>query len=114
MPLDINFVLDRVADADRPPHFLDIGAGDVPRTRYQQFDLNDMAGEQFLRAWKIKNPKKYPEFSDPNQEYFDVMEFNSGGFLFVEVQGWQDGSTYHSFYYDGKTTRYADGLFNRG
>ena len=114
MALEDQFVLEMVAEADRPPHFLTEAAMDVPQERYRQFGLADMVGERIMRAWKIKNPREYdPEVESPNPEYFDVIEFESGGFLLVEAQGWDDGTTYHSFYYDTRSTRYADGLFDR-
>ena len=113
MSLDDNFILEMVAKADRPPHFLTDEAINVPEGRYNQFNLGDMLGEINLGYRKIKNPKVYdPKVESPNPEYFDVIEFENGGFWLTEVQRWNGGITYHSFYYDGQTIRYTDKLFD--
>ncbi|MEK6914513.1 MAG: hypothetical protein AABW83_02575 [Nanoarchaeota archaeon] len=79
---------------------------------FRQFDLSDLIGEMIVQTREIKNPKEYnPEVESPNPEYFKVLIFKSDNFLIFEEEGWQDGTTLHSYFYDGKSVRYNNDLF---
>lgn len=111
MTLDDEFILAKKSEADRPPLYV-LSCDDTPLERYRQFGLKDLLGERFIGVRKIKNPKEYDSSREsPNPEYFDLIEFESGGFLLTEEEGWEDGTTLHCFYYDGRSVRYTDRLF---
>ena len=113
MTLEDAFILEKVNEAYRPPSFMSQESDDIPLEKFSQFSLRDLLGERIVGIKKIKNTREYDsKRQSPNPEYFDVLEFESGGFLLVEEEGWQDGTTLHSFYYNGKITRYSDKLFD--
>ena len=107
-----DFILSKRAEANKPPLYVfsDIN---IPESMYSQFSLGDLLGERIFQHRKIENPANYnPEVESPNPEYFKVIIFESGNFLIFEEQGWDDGTTLHSYFYDGKSVRYSDMLFS--
>lgn len=107
-----DFILGKKSEADKPPLYISSDFN-IPEEKYSQFNLDDLLGERILQTRKIKNLDKYnPEVESPNPEYFNVLIFESGNFLILEEEGWQDGTTLHSYFYDGKSVRYSDRLFS--
>ena len=104
MPLEDDFVLASVAQADKPP--LSVFSVDIPDERYSQFNVSDLLGETITGYRRIKNP------NESNSDYFHLVEFQSGNFLVSEEEGWQDGTTMHWYYHDGRSTKYSDRLFS--
>lgn len=79
--------------------------GGNPR-RKSQFGLGDLIGEKIIGTRVVK-------IRSSNPKGVDVVDFESGRTLITGVEGWDIGTTHHSYLIGQRGgVRYSDRLFN--